>query len=104
MSKHRFPTKCPACDSGLHVSRLVCATCGTKVEGNFPPPLLSRLDSDEKEFVVRMVLARGSLKELARMYGVSYPTVRNRLESLRERVCQLENEEQDQDNEKECES
>jgi len=44
-------------------------------------PLLS-LDQENLEFVLQLVLASGSLKELARYYGISYPTVRARLDKL----------------------
>lgn len=48
-------------------------------------PLLD-LSDDDLEFVTRMVLASGSLKELARLYGVSYPTIRAKLDRLIERL------------------
>lgn len=44
-------------------------------------PLLG-LESDDLEFVLRFVLASGSLKDLARVYGVSYPTIRSRLDRV----------------------
>jgi hypothetical protein len=46
-----------------------------------PHPLLALSDSD-LEFVLRLVLASGSLKELAQAYGVSYPTIRGKLDRL----------------------
>ena len=49
-------------------------------------PVLSRpllaLDDADQEFVTRLVLASGSLKEMARVYGVSYPTIRSRLDRV----------------------
>lgn len=50
-----------------------------------PHPLL-RLTEEERDFVLRLTLASGSLKELARQYGVSYPTIRARLDRLLERL------------------
>jgi hypothetical protein len=47
---------------------------------------LFQLGEADLEFIVRMVLASGSLKELARAYGVSYPTIRSTLDKLIERV------------------
>ena len=47
-----------------------------------PKKPLDHLDADEQELVLRLVLASGSLKELARSYGVSYPTIRGRLDRL----------------------
>src|SRR5438445_461243 len=47
---------------------------------------LRQLGDDDLEFVQRLVLASGSLKELAQAYGVSYPTIRGRLDKLIERL------------------
>ncbi|HEY1376849.1 MAG TPA: DUF2089 family protein [Gemmataceae bacterium] len=43
---------------------------------------LRQLDDDDLEFVQRLVLASGSLKDVAAAYGVSYPTIRGRLDKL----------------------
>ncbi len=47
---------------------------------------LTRLSSEDLDFILRFVLVSGSLKDLAREYGVSYPTIRGRLDRLIERV------------------
>ena len=49
---------------------------------------LAALDTQELDFVTRFVLASGSLKEVARQYGVSYPTLRRRLDKLIEKLRQ----------------
>jgi hypothetical protein len=46
------------------------------------PAWLAALDEDDLQFLKRLLLASGSLKDLAEIYGVSYPTVRNRLDRL----------------------
>src|SRR5688572_6464018 len=53
--------------------------------GDRPVPL-RQLGDDDLEFVQRLVLASGSLKEVAQDYGVSYPTIRARLDKLIERL------------------
>ena len=50
------------------------------------PPWLTRLDETDLHFIKRMVLASGSLKQLAQEYEVSYPTIRQRLDRIIERV------------------
>ena len=50
---------------------------------------LEQLRDDDREFVLRFLLASGSLKELAQAYGVSYPTIRSRLDRLLERLRSL---------------
>jgi hypothetical protein len=51
-------------------------------------PLLS-LEQEDQDFVLRLLLAEGSLKDLAQAYGVSYPTIRVRLDRLIGRVKQI---------------
>lgn len=46
------------------------------------PRWLAELEGDDLQFIYRFVLASGSLKELAQIYSVSYPTVRGRLDRL----------------------
>ncbi len=50
------------------------------------PAWLERLDETDQHFIKRMVLASGSLKQLAAEYEVSYPTIRQRLDRIIERV------------------
>ena len=54
-----------------------------------PRPPIRLLSDDDLEFVQRFVLASGSLKDLAAEYGVSYPTIRARLDKLLERLKAL---------------
>ncbi len=44
------------------------------------------LESEEQEFIKHFLIASGSLKQLAKEYDVSYPTVRNRLDKLIDKV------------------
>jgi hypothetical protein len=53
---------------------------------------LSELDEDDLQFLKRFLLADGSLKDLAGVYGVSYPTVRGRLDRLIAKVKAAESE------------
>ncbi len=80
--KKRLPLGCPGCGERLKVGELFCAECGTKVCGVFELPPLARLEPEEQVFVIDFVRSSGSLKEMARSRGVSYPTVRNLLDDL----------------------
>jgi len=64
------------------VAQLACPGCETRVSGNYPLPALARLSDDDQQFALSFILSSGSLKQMARLYGVSYPTVRNRLDDL----------------------
>jgi hypothetical protein len=77
-----LPTNCPSCSGKLEVRRLRCEACETEVEGLYPLPALASLAQDDHEFVLEFVKASGSLKEMAGLLKVSYPTVRNRLDEI----------------------
>ena len=78
----QLPKSCPSCGAGLRVVQLACPACKTLVSGSYPLPALSRLSDEDREFVLAFILSSGSLKQMAKLYGVSYPTVRNRLDDL----------------------
>ena len=59
------------------------------------PLWISELEPDELQFIKRFVLASGSLKEMADVYGVSYPTVRSRLNSVISKVNRSEEKQED---------
>jgi len=64
------------------ISRLSCPECKTSIEGTFGHGLFSDLADEERHFVELFVVARGNIKEMEKRLGVSYPTVRNRLDSI----------------------
>lgn len=82
----RIPNACPACDGALQVTHLACPTCDMQLEGRFDFPALMRLSRDDIDFVLAFVRCSGSLKELGKLRGQSYPTVRNRLNEIIERL------------------
>ena len=77
-----LPTACPSCGGKLAVKRLHCEKCATEVEGLYPLPALASLPREDQEFVLDFIKASGSLKEMAALLKVSYPTVRNRLDDI----------------------
>ena len=78
----QLPTTCPSCSGKLAVKRLRCENCETDVEGLYELPPLASLSQDDQEFIREFVKASGSLKEMASLLKVSYPTVRNRLDEV----------------------
>lgn len=73
---------CPVCDHRLEVTRLHCAECDTTLEGRFSVGRFGRLSRDQLGLLELFLRARGNLRDLERELGISYPTVRNRLEAL----------------------
>jgi len=66
----------------MRVSVLVCDECATEVRSHFAVPRFLDLSADQQRFATDFLLASGSLKEMAAQYGVSYPTVRARLDRI----------------------
>ena len=76
------PVRCPACEGPLGVKVLFCPSCGTEVHGQFALNEFALLPKEHLDFLRLFVRARGNLKEVERILGVSYPTVRARLDAL----------------------
>lgn len=87
----RLPAHCPSCSAQLHIRRLGCPSCNTQLEGEFELPGVLQLPPEDLAFVTEFVRASGSLKEMARIEGQSYPTIRNRLNQIIERLNQASN-------------
>ncbi len=51
----------------------------TAIEGSFELPPLAQLSADDQVFVIAFLRSHGSIKEMERVFGISYPTVKNRL-------------------------
>lgn len=63
----------------LLVERVSVAEKDIAIEGSFELPQLARLPMDEQIFVTAFVRSHGSIKEMERVFGVSYPTIKSRL-------------------------
>ncbi|MDR7492021.1 MAG: DUF2089 family protein [Armatimonadota bacterium] len=79
---HPLIGKCPVCGDQLEAVRLQCRHCATTIEGRFTLGGLARLDPEQVRFVETFLKVRGNLKEMERELGVSYPTVRARLDAI----------------------
>ncbi len=81
---------CPYCGNGMAVTRMTCANCAVSVDAAFPMSRLASLPVEHQRFIEMFVLSGGNLKEIAEQVGVSYPTIRSRLdkviESLRNEI------------------
>lgn len=74
--------RCPVCEQELTVTRLRCDECGTAVEGSFQLTQFNRLSREQLAFAATFLNCRGVIREVERELGVSYPTVRSRLDDL----------------------
>ena len=74
--------RCPVCDGQLEPVKLQCRSCEVAVEGRFPASRLSLLSSEQQQFVEAFLVARGNIKEVEKELGISYPTVRKKLDEV----------------------
>ncbi len=77
-----IPNKCPSCNGKVVVTQLCCTDCKTTISGSFELPQLAVLAPEDENFLRIFLAARGSIKEVERQLGISYPTVKGRLEAL----------------------
>ena len=76
------PAHCPICQSELTVVRLHCSSCDTSIEGNFSAGQFSNLTPEQLEFIFTFVRSEGKINRMEQELGVSYPTIRNRLNEV----------------------
>lgn len=74
--------RCPVCKSELTVTRLHCSTCDTVVEGRFTTGHFANLSPEQIEFIVTFVRCEGKINRMEQEIGLSYPTIRNRLQEV----------------------
>jgi hypothetical protein len=74
--------RCPACGGPLLVSECRCQSCRLQMRGDFLPGPFSSLSADQLAFVRLFLQARGNLTEVEKVLGVSYPTIRNKLDEI----------------------
>lgn len=87
-----FPCNCPSCQSLLKVKSLKCENCGTEVLGLYELPLLARLSPAHQDFILKFMKNSGSLKDMSKELGLSYPTVRNLLDEIIDKINSYEKE------------
>ncbi len=79
---HDVISTCPVCSGELAVTRLRCSSCGTTLEGEFTVGRFGRLSREQMVLLESFLRSRGNLRDIERELGISYPTVRARVEAL----------------------
>ena len=79
---HDVISTCPVCSGELAVTRLHCRSCGTTLEGEFSVGRFGRLTREQLVLLESFLRSRGNLRDMERELGISYPTVRSRVEAL----------------------
>ncbi len=73
---------CPSCGSGLEITEVRCTRCETQVRARYRPCDFCTLDEEQSTFLRIFVTSRGNLSEVEKKLGVSYPTVRAKLDEI----------------------
>ena len=79
---HDVISTCPVCAGELAVTRLHCRSCGSTLEGEFSVGRFGRLTREQLTLLESFLRSRGNLRDMERELGISYPTVRGRVEAL----------------------
>ena len=73
---------CPSCGGNLEITQLNCTSCETVILGRYQPCPFCKLSPESTRFLETFVRCRGNVKEMERELGISYWTVRRRLDEL----------------------
>jgi len=80
-------TSCPDCGKPMQLTRATCPECQVTLESQFEISPLGKLLAADQVFVMAFLRHHGSIRKMEELFGISYPTVKNRLKSI---VGQLE--------------
>jgi hypothetical protein len=75
-------TNCPVCSKVLKITKLHCTHCHTTIENEFELSKLASLSTEQLHFVEVFLMCRGNIKEVEKELGISYPTVRGKLNDI----------------------
>jgi len=79
---HKVPAADPVTGGPLYISELTGIESGVTIRGKFEIPTYSRLDEEQQRFLETFLRCRCMLNSVERELGISYPTVRARLDAL----------------------
>jgi hypothetical protein len=77
-----MPNKCPLCSGALEVTGTRCLECEVEMHGHFALAPYRNLDAEQIRFLETFLRCRGVIRDMEAALGISYPTVRARLDAL----------------------
>lgn len=83
---HKILSHCPVCSDKLKAIKLKCTSCNTTIENEFELSKFDYLNSDQLYFIETFIKCRGNIKEVEKEMGISYPTVRSKLDEVIENL------------------
>ncbi len=87
-----FSNYCHNCAHKMQIKVMTCSHCHLQISGDIELPRLAQLTPQSRKFIELFVLSGGSLKEVGKILELSYPTVRNRLDTIIESLKKLNEE------------
>lgn len=79
---YKVLNKCPVCSSKLIVKKLQCTKCNTTIENDFTLSKFEYLNQSQLQFIEVFLKSRGNIKDVEKELGISYPTVRAKLDEV----------------------
>ncbi len=80
--KLKTPAFCPVCGGNYETTMLTCKKCKSQLSGNFTGCEFCKLSDEDTKFILTFVKCRGSIKDVEKELGISYPTVRGKLDTV----------------------
>lgn len=75
-------TICPICNNKLNIKKLQCSKCRTVIENDFRFSKFQYLTNEQLKFIEVFIKSRGNIKDVEKELGISYPTVRSKLDEV----------------------
>ena len=82
MKTFKAPSNCPVCGGEYIITKLTCKKCKSELNGAFQGCDFCALSESDIYFVRTFIQCRGSIKDVEKQLGISYPTVRGRLDKI----------------------
>ena len=79
---HPIPSECPICGGELIITGLECDECESTIHGKFITGPFAHLSNEQLSFVELFVKNEGKINRMEAEMGLSYPTIRNRLNAI----------------------
>jgi hypothetical protein len=79
---YKVLSKCPVCNDKLKITKLRCKRCNTVIENEFEFSKFDALSNEHLGFVETFLRCRGNIKDVEKELGISYPTVRAKLDEV----------------------
>jgi hypothetical protein len=77
---------CPSCEEKMVISELKCPRCDLRVKKDFSPCEFCQLSEDDYEFLKIFLHTQGKITDIEKILGLSYPTIKTKIDNLLKRL------------------